>query len=171
MPAQCRASSWPTTTVSWPSDLRWRHDETTTRAGAKRVAELAHASRARAPAVARLPTAAQRRWRCGVSGTRTRGGPGACQTWRGGWTLTKAACRRGGGSVAEERRCSHYGGTPAGDDDLQVALRHGDAKGKLRWRLQGDAMAARAELTVRTSQQRCSSVIPVGRHVSVIGDR
>jgi hypothetical protein len=75
------------------------------------------------------------------------------------------------GSVAEERWCYDYGGTPTGGGDLWVALRHGEAKGKLRWDLQGGVMAARTELTVRTSRQRCSSMIQVGRCVLVAGGR
>jgi hypothetical protein len=73
------------------------------------------------------------------------------------------------GSVAEERWCSGYGGTPAGGGDLRVALWHREAKGKLRRDLQGGAMVARAELTVRTSRRRCSSVIPPGRRILVAG--
>jgi hypothetical protein len=53
--------------------------------------------------------------------------------------------------VAEERRCSGYGGTLVSGGDLLVALWHGEVKGKLRWDLQGEAMAARAELTTRMS--------------------
>jgi hypothetical protein len=69
--------------------------------------------------------------------------------------------------VVKERRCSGYGGTPAGGGDLRVVLRHGEAKGKMRRGFQGEAMAARSELTVRTSRRWCSSAIPMGRPISV----
>jgi hypothetical protein len=62
--------------------------------------------------------------------------------------------------TAEKRRRSSDGGTSAGGSDLRVDLRHGEAKGKVRRGSKGETMAARAELTERTSRRRRSSVIP-----------
>jgi hypothetical protein len=145
MPAQCRTSIRPTVTISWPSGPQRRPAERLL--GPGRLAQPTmekggHAGTCQPGAAGTSGGAAARqRWRCRVSGTRTEGDPSARQMWRGGWTLTEVACRRGGGSVAKERRCSGYGGTPAGGGDLRVVLRHGEAKAKMRRGFQGEAMA------------------------------
>jgi hypothetical protein len=75
--------------------------------------------------VAQLPPVAQRCWRCGVSDTRTGEGLGACQTWRGGWTLTEAARQWwGGGAVAFRQR----GGSGEPRGSLAAAMGNGKVR-------------------------------------------